>query len=166
MARRKRKRRSVELRNSLRLGALLAALVGVNVYVFFFNRHTAPREVLNLQSTSKTIESQKQEVAKKDAEGARGKLRLPTRSERAATTVASSSAAAPAPAPTSPAPAPARTAAALASTAASTAPAATSAGVPTPLIQIPFAPPEELPAADEAAAGPVEKTIGNNDTLG
>ena len=41
----------------MRLGVLLTALVGINVYVFFFNRGTAPREVLNLQSTSKTFEA-------------------------------------------------------------------------------------------------------------
>lgn len=34
------------MRSSLRLFGLLAALAGVNVYVFFFNRGTAPREVL------------------------------------------------------------------------------------------------------------------------
>lgn len=148
LARRKRKRRSVEIRNSVRLGVLLTALVGVNIYVFFFNRHTAPREVLNLQSTSKTMEAAKQEVAKKDAESARGKLRQPTKAERAAT----------APAPKA-APAANRTAAA--------APApGTTDGVPMPVIQIPFAPPDEMPPADEAAAGPVEKTIGNSDTLG
>ncbi len=137
LARRKRKRRSVEIRNSVRLGVLLTALVGVNIYVFFFNRHTAPREVLNLESTSKTIEARKQEVVKKDAESARGKLRQPVKGEATPTsTVAAMRAPAPA------------------------------GGVPTPVIQIPFAPPDELPAADEAAAGPVEKAIGNSDTLG
>jgi murein DD-endopeptidase MepM/ murein hydrolase activator NlpD len=65
LARRRRKRRSVELRNSLRLGALLTVLVGVNVYVFFFNHKTAPRDVLNLQSTSKNAEG----VVHDDAEG-------------------------------------------------------------------------------------------------
>jgi murein DD-endopeptidase MepM/ murein hydrolase activator NlpD len=34
------------VRNSLRLFGLLTVLVGVNVYVFFFNHGTAPREVL------------------------------------------------------------------------------------------------------------------------
>src|SRR3954469_15244553 len=46
----RRKRRSAELRNSLRLFGLLAVLAGVNVYVFFFNRGTAPREVLKPSS--------------------------------------------------------------------------------------------------------------------
>ena len=47
----RRKRRSAEIRNSLRLGLLLGGLVGINVYVFFFNRGTAPREVLKPAST-------------------------------------------------------------------------------------------------------------------
>ena len=54
------------MKRSLRLGVLLTALVGINVYVFFFNRATAPREVLNLQSTSKTFESSKQETLAAD----------------------------------------------------------------------------------------------------
>ncbi len=77
MARRRRKRRSAEVRNSLRLGALLAALVGINVYVFFFNHGTAPREVLNLQSTSKSIDGTRRELLGKDA--ARATLALATK---------------------------------------------------------------------------------------
>jgi len=46
----RRKRRSAEVRNSLRLFGLLAVLAGVNIYVFFFNRGTAPREVLKPSS--------------------------------------------------------------------------------------------------------------------
>ena len=163
LARRKRKRRSVEIRNSLRLGVLLAGLVGVNIYVFFFNRHTAPREVLNLQSTSKTMEMEKQDVLKKDVDNARGKLRQPTRVERAAL---------PAGKPglgTTNAQAPATPAAHGTPNPAAAAPAAAAppSAVPKPLIQIPFAPPEsELSPADEAAPEPVEKTIGNADTLG
>ena len=49
--RRKSKKRSAEVRNSLRLFGLLAVLAGVNVYVFFFNRGTAPREILKPSST-------------------------------------------------------------------------------------------------------------------
>jgi murein DD-endopeptidase MepM/ murein hydrolase activator NlpD len=52
----RRKRRSVEVRNSLRLFGLLAVLAGVNVYVFFFNRGTAPREVLKPSSMIKAAE--------------------------------------------------------------------------------------------------------------
>ena len=60
------------MKSSFRLGVLLVGLVGVNVYVFFFNGKTAPREVLNLQSTSKTMEVNRREILK-DA-------RLPTAS--------------------------------------------------------------------------------------
>ena len=45
------------MKSSFRLGVLLVGLVAINVYVFFFNRKTAPREVLNLQSTAKTMET-------------------------------------------------------------------------------------------------------------
>ncbi|HEY2901813.1 MAG TPA: peptidoglycan DD-metalloendopeptidase family protein [Polyangia bacterium] len=152
MARRRGKRRSVEIRNSLRLGALLLALVGVNVYVFFFNRHTAPRDVLNLQSTSKTMEMEKRNIVKKDAESARGKLRQPTQAERATT-------------PALPSPAPNATVAPAPT--AATAVASNTPAPPKPLYEIPFAPPDDnLPPVDEAPAGPVEKTIGNTDTLG
>ena len=54
--RRKSKRRSAEVRNSLRLFGLLAVLGCVNVYVFFFNHGTAPREVLKPSSTVKAAE--------------------------------------------------------------------------------------------------------------
>jgi len=50
----------------LRLGVLLAGLIGINVYVFFFNRGTAPREILNMQSTSKTFDSTRQEALSAD----------------------------------------------------------------------------------------------------
>ena len=52
----RRKRRSAELRNSLRLFGLLAVLTGVNIYVFFFNRGTAPREVLKPSSMMKAAD--------------------------------------------------------------------------------------------------------------
>ncbi len=52
----RRKRRSVEVRNSLRLFGLLTVLAGVNVYVFFFNHGTAPREVLKPSSMVKAAE--------------------------------------------------------------------------------------------------------------
>ena len=50
----------------MRLGVVLVGLVGINVYVFFFNRGTAPREILNMQSTSKTFESTRQEALAAD----------------------------------------------------------------------------------------------------
>src|SRR6185312_17118059 len=64
LARRRRRRHSVEMKSSFRLGVLLVGLVGINVYVFFFNQKTAPREVLNLQSTSKTMEVSRREILK------------------------------------------------------------------------------------------------------
>src|SRR5215831_15279301 len=63
---RRRKRRSSEKRSSVRLGVLLVGLVGVNVYVFLFNHRTAPRDVLHMQSTSRTLE----QAAAKDKQAA------------------------------------------------------------------------------------------------
>jgi murein DD-endopeptidase MepM/ murein hydrolase activator NlpD len=59
------------MKNSLRLSVLLVGLVGINVYVFFFNHKTAPRDVLNLQSTTKTMETTRREVLTADARQAR-----------------------------------------------------------------------------------------------
>jgi murein DD-endopeptidase MepM/ murein hydrolase activator NlpD len=58
----------------VRLGVVLAGLVGINVYVFFFNRGTAPKDVLNLQSTSKTMEGTRHDLLAKDATKARALL--------------------------------------------------------------------------------------------
>ncbi|HTB58212.1 MAG TPA: peptidoglycan DD-metalloendopeptidase family protein [Polyangia bacterium] len=66
------------MKNSLRLSVLLVGLVGINVYVFFFNHKTAPREVLNLQSTSKTMEATRREVLAADAREAREALTAET----------------------------------------------------------------------------------------
>ncbi|MEA2700432.1 MAG: hypothetical protein QOI66_4703 [Myxococcales bacterium] len=162
LARRKRKRRSVEIRNSVRLGVLLVGLVGVNVYVFFFNRHTAPRDVLNLQSTSKTLEMEKKDVLKKDAENAKGRLRQPVKSERPSTAIGASASTT----PTSTSTSTSTAGTAIATPGAGTAASGASSGAPRPLIQIPFAPPDELPEGDEANTGPTEKIIGNSDTLG
>src|SRR4051794_16264586 len=74
VARRRRRRQSGEMKNSLRLSVLLVGLVGINVYVFFFNHKTAPREVLNLQSTTKTMETTRREVLTADARAAREAL--------------------------------------------------------------------------------------------
>ena len=62
------------MKNSLRLSVLLVGLVGINVYVFFFNHKTAPRDVLNLQSTTKTMETSRREVLAADAREAREAL--------------------------------------------------------------------------------------------
>jgi len=56
---RKRKRRTAEFRNSVRLGLLLVALTGINVYVFFFRDDTAVRKVLQPSSTGKSLASEK-----------------------------------------------------------------------------------------------------------
>jgi murein DD-endopeptidase MepM/ murein hydrolase activator NlpD len=45
----------VKLRNSVRLGVVLAALTAVNVYVFFFREDTAVRKVLQPSSTGKSM---------------------------------------------------------------------------------------------------------------
>src|SRR5450755_2944917 len=66
LARRRRRRRTGEMKSSLRLGVLLVGLVGVNVYVFFFNRKAAPRDVLNMQSTAKTMEVSRREILSAD----------------------------------------------------------------------------------------------------
>jgi len=62
----RRRRRGGATGKPLRLGVVLVGLVGVNVYVFFFNHGTAPREILNMQSTSKTFDSNRQEALSAD----------------------------------------------------------------------------------------------------
>ncbi len=130
------------MRSSFRLGVLLVGLIGINVYVFFFNRKTAPREVLNLQSTSKTMEVSRREVLKE--------ARLPAGTQPAA-----------APRPERhAAPAPAAAPAAPVAVAEEAAPAAAEAAPPVILasatggqaqIRIPFAPPPD-PAPPRAVA--------------
>jgi len=144
------------MRNSLRLGVLLTALVGINVYVFFFNRHTAPREVLNLQSTSKTLDGTRRELLGKDA-------------QKATTTLAAASTAPKSGVKTTPAPLAPR----VASTAAPPVfkvpfapppePAAPAKGA----IQVPWAPPPEDDGESATSEdGAVEKKFEPNVTLG
>ena len=175
LARRRRKRRSGELKSSFRLGFLLLGLVGVNIYVFFFNRHTAPREVLNLQSTSRTLEATRREALADDvraaqeqiaADTAPAKLAKPTTAPKLtpaaktarATGPAAKAALAPEPAAKAtlapepgaavgPAPGPRPKLAANANTTALLATGATPAAPP--VIRVPFAPPPE-PAAPPA----------------
>ena len=92
----RRRRRSREGGKHLRLGVLLVGLVGVNVYVFFFNRGTAPREILNMQSTSKTFDSTRQEALAADVRKA-GELIASSSNPKPA-----AKAAVPAPAPGAP----------------------------------------------------------------
>jgi murein DD-endopeptidase MepM/ murein hydrolase activator NlpD len=154
LPRKRRKKRSAEIRNSLRLGLVLVGLVGINVYIFFFNRGTAPREVLKPASTVKSTEAQAQEILQRsaDAVGRPGPKTLamatPPPRRAAGRTV---------PAPGRPAAAPANAAVAPAPGVPPT-PAPSGAAVPRPVVQIPFAPPE-----DDTAE---EKRIGPSDTLG
>ena len=62
---------------SLSLSGFLVALIGINVYVFFFSHKTAPREVLNLQSTTKTMETNRREVLEADVRQAREEMAAP-----------------------------------------------------------------------------------------
>ena len=97
MARRqRRRRRGSHVGKPLRLGVLLVGLVGINVYVFFFNRGTAPREILNMQSTSKTFDSTRQEALAADVRKA-GELIASSSNPKPA-----AKAAVPAPAPGAP----------------------------------------------------------------
>ncbi|HEY4395193.1 MAG TPA: peptidoglycan DD-metalloendopeptidase family protein [Polyangia bacterium] len=119
------------MKSSLRLGALLVGLAGINVYVFFFNHKTAPREVLNLQSTTKTMETTRHEVLSADARSAR---------EAIATSAPPSRAAEP------PQRQPAE-------------PPQARAAEPPPHLPVPVAPAAAAPVAEEAAALVVEKAV-------
>jgi murein DD-endopeptidase MepM/ murein hydrolase activator NlpD len=175
----------------LRLGALLTVLVGINVYVFFFSHKTAPREVLNLQSTAKTMDASRREILRADARAARGLVAADTRPGAAPTAPFAAAEkrgvaeppplAAVAPAATSAPPA-----AAIQVLAVASATADGPAGAP--IIRVPFAPPPE-PGAPRATAGAhpiikvpfapppedddsearddvIEKRLGAADTLG
>ena len=165
LPRKRRKRRSAEIRNSLRLGLLLVGLVGINVYVFFFNRGTAPREVLKPASTVRSIEAQKEGIVRQSADAAR-------RPPAGAGTVV----AAVVPSPSGPrgpvvGRAPAAASHLRPATAIPFAPGAKPAAVqipfvPRPVVQIPFAPPEDESASDDGGPRSAEKRIGPSDTLG
>ena len=172
MARRRRKRRSGELKSSFRLGFLLLGLVGVNIYVFFFNRHTAPREVLNLQSTSRTLEATRREALADDVRAAQEQIAADTAPKATAPAkptplpkpVKPAPAAKPAPtpepaAPVASAPGPRPALAANANTTALLAPGATPAAPP--VIRVPFAPPPEAatPTRNAAARPGVPRPI-------
>ena len=121
------------MKSSLRLGVLLVGLVGVNVYVFFFNRKTAPRDVLNMLSTSKTMEVSRHEILSADARAARPLVTStgkPPSSKLAATTRQ----------------APRATTPAVALTAAPIEPSGAGAEMPLPAEE-PMAPDEQAPPA-------------------
>src|SRR5437868_6245138 len=109
LPRKRRKRRSAELRNSLRLGLLLTGLVGINIYVFFFNRGTAPREVLKPAATAMSAEAEKTEILRESAGSAarrattRGKAPVAMAGSMAASTMAAPAARVPAAAGRAPA---------------------------------------------------------------
>jgi murein DD-endopeptidase MepM/ murein hydrolase activator NlpD len=172
LARRRRKRRNAEVRNSLRLGVLLTGLIGINVYVFFFNHGTAPREVLNLQSTSKTMEGTRHDLLAKDASNARTTLALAAKpaAAPAKAPVAAKPATAPAPATAVAAAAPGAPAAA----APAAAPAPVVAAAAPPLFKVPFmpmpkaesaAPPEDDGESSTGEDGSAEKHFAPNITL-
>jgi murein DD-endopeptidase MepM/ murein hydrolase activator NlpD len=196
LPRKRRKRRSAEIRNSVRLGLLLAGLVGINVYVFFFNRGTAPREVLKPASTVRSAEAEKEEILRQSAEGARrapafaptilvGKANgtKGTNGTNGTNGTKTSGSVVPARAPAVVGRAPAfrarLTAGVAQSAPAPNAPSAVAAAVqlpfvPRPVVQIPFAPPEEEGSAPksegegdgEGEPHSVERKIGAADTLG
>ncbi len=150
MARRRRRRRSVETRSSLRLGALLVGLIGVNVYVFFFNGKTAPREVLNLQSTSKTMEVNRREILKEARlpSPAAVKPAVAAKPARPVVEPATPTAQAEVPAPAVEAPAaePGPIPVAVAAQAPVILASSVRAEQPAPTFRIPFAPPPEAAA--------------------
>ena len=187
MARRRRKRRSSEVKGSFKLGLVLLGLVGINVYVFFFNHGTAPREVLNLQSTSKTMDATRKELLANDARAARPLVTGPAAPEAPTVPAATAEAALPASAQ-APSSAPKPVAATAPRPAAPVVLAANTNG--SPVIRIPFAPPPEPssestrarsavpphapyqipfappPEEDEAVVEAVEKKFADADTLG
>jgi len=57
----------VELRNSLRLGALLVVLTGINVYVFFFREDTSVKKLMAPTSTGKVITDEHKRVLAESA---------------------------------------------------------------------------------------------------
>ncbi len=154
LPRKRRKKRSAEIRNSLRLGLVLVGLVGVNVYIFFFNRGTAPREVLKPASTMKSVDAQKAEILQQSADA----VRRPAAKTLALATPPRGSAGRAAATHGRPGPAAPSAATATPGTPAVAA-VPTGPAVPRPVVQIPFAPPE-----DDAA--PEDKRIGPSDTLG
>ena len=158
------------MKRTVRLGVVLTALVGVNVYVFFFNRGTAPREILNLQSTSKTFEGNRSDALTADVRAAvkpaAGKVRPQTGKTAPAAVVPAAAKAAPATAGNPPAPIVVAAAVAPAIRipfAPPPEPAAARPSAPRPLIQVPWAPP---PEEDAEAADAEPKHFSPSDTLG
>jgi murein DD-endopeptidase MepM/ murein hydrolase activator NlpD len=152
LPRKRRKRRSADFRNSLRLGLLLTGLVGINIYVFFFNRGTAPREVLKPAATARSAEAEKSDILRESAEAARRPAPPAKGLPPAAAGLATRPAAA------------GRAPATHARPGVATVPIPFAP--PRPVVQIPFAPPEDDAPADDPEAPAQEKRFGNADTLG
>lgn len=130
---------------------MLVGLVGINVYVFFFNHGTAPRDVLNLQSTSKTMDGTRKELLAKDKAAAEVLIASnepAAKTQEAARLETASSPSSPSP-PSSSSPAPTSAPAApRIATVAAKAPAL-------PVIQVPWAPPPEPGAVASRAPAAV-----------
>jgi murein DD-endopeptidase MepM/ murein hydrolase activator NlpD len=143
----------------MRLGVVLVGLVGVNVYVFFFNRGTAPREILNMQSTSKTFEATRQEALAADVRKA-GELLASSAGAKPAARPPAAPGNKPAPAPGVPTPPGFKI-----PFAPPPDPVALRTPPTPPSIKIPFAPPAEEDGGGADAQG-IEKTFAAADTLG
>jgi murein DD-endopeptidase MepM/ murein hydrolase activator NlpD len=163
------------MKSSLRLGVLLVGLVGVNVYVFFFNRKTAPRDVLNMQSTAKTMEVSRREILSADARAAKTQIIASDNNHPVAALPPAQRAldrSPPPPVAAVDAPVVLASAKVAASAAAPTirvpyAPPPDPTGArltPHGAYQVPFAPPPEDDG--DAREDTVEKRFGNADTLG
>jgi murein DD-endopeptidase MepM/ murein hydrolase activator NlpD len=176
------------VKSSFKLGLVLLGLVGINVYVFFFNRGTAPREVLNLQSTTKTLETTRKELLADDARAARPLVAAPTAKTAAPAPEPAAAPAAAKPAEATSVEAPTQVAAPAERPRAPIILAAATPSPGTPVIRIPFAPPPEAapargaipphqpyqipfapPPEDDSEASSseaVEKKFADADTLG
>jgi len=142
---------------------VLVALVGINVWVFFFNRGTAPREILNMQSTSKTFDATRQEALSADVRKAGELLASSSGAKPAAKPVPAGKGA---PAAAAPAPPAIRIPFAPPPEPVAVRGQAQPAQPPRPNIQIPFAPPPEDDGDGADAQAGVEKKFAAADTLG
>jgi murein DD-endopeptidase MepM/ murein hydrolase activator NlpD len=155
----RRRRRGRGIGKPFRLGVVLVGLVGINVYVFFFNRGTAPREILNMQSTSKTFDSRRQEALAADVRKAGELIASTSRAKPAAKSSPAPAAAAPREAqiaaPTAPSPrVPSPREAQVPSPREAGRGLGRGAPPAPPVFKIPFAPPPEPAVAMRAPSAP------------
>jgi murein DD-endopeptidase MepM/ murein hydrolase activator NlpD len=78
----------VELRNSLRLGALLVVLTGINVYVFFFRDDTSVKKLMSPTSTGKVVTEEHKKVLAESAAPKPGAPAIPAAPASASATAA------------------------------------------------------------------------------